>query len=40
MKRETETAGYKALLEMSLQDYALEAVVVRHPGLFSTETVQ
>lgn len=40
VNRETETAGYTALLEMGLQDYAFEAVVVRHPELFSPETVQ
>lgn len=40
VNRETETAGYTALLEMGLQDYAFEAVVVRHPQLFSPETVQ
>lgn len=40
VNRESETAGYTALLEMGLQDYAFEAVVVRHPELFSPETVQ
>lgn len=35
-----ETAHYSALLEMGLQDYEFEAVVVRHPELFSRETVQ
>jgi hypothetical protein len=40
VNREAETAGYTALLEMGLQDYAFEAVVVRHPELFTTETVQ
>ena len=40
VNREAETAGYTALLEMGLQDYAFEAVVVRHPELFSPETVQ
>jgi hypothetical protein len=40
VNREAETAGYTALLEMGLQDYAFEAVVVRYPELFSPETVQ
>lgn len=40
VNREAETAGYTALLKMGLQDYAFEAVVVRHPELFSAETVQ
>jgi hypothetical protein len=40
VNREAETAGYTALLEMGLQDYAFEAVVVRHPELFTPETVQ
>ena len=35
------TAGYHfALLDMGLQDYAFEAVLVRHPELFSPDTVQ
>ena len=40
VNREAETAGYTALLKMGLQDYAFEAVVVRHPELFTPETVQ
>jgi hypothetical protein len=40
VNREAETAGYTALLEMGLQDYAFEAVVIRYPELFSPETVQ
>ena len=40
VNREAETVGYTALLKMGLQDYAFEAVVVRHPELFSAETVQ
>lgn len=39
VNREAETAGYKALLEMGLEDYAFEVVVVRHPQLFSAEAV-
>lgn len=40
VNRTAETVGYTTLLEMGLQDYAFEAVVVRHPELFSPETVQ
>lgn len=40
VNREAETAGYTALLKMGLQDYAFEAVVIRHPELFTPETVQ
>jgi len=40
VNRDVETTGYTALLEMGLQDYAFEAVVVRHPELFSPETVR
>ena len=40
VNRESEATGYTALLEMGLQDYAFEAVVVRHPELFTAETVQ
>lgn len=40
VNRGKETVGYTALLEMGLQDFAFEAVVVRHPELFSPEAVQ
>lgn len=40
VNREAETIGYTALLEMGLQNYAFEAVVVRHPELFSPESVK
>jgi hypothetical protein len=40
VNRKTETTGYTALLEMGLQEYAFEAVVLRYPDLFSPETVQ
>lgn len=39
VNRTQETAGYIALLEMGLEDFAFEAVVVRYPDLFSTEAV-
>jgi hypothetical protein len=39
VNRQQETAGYTALLEMGLEDYAFEAVVVKYPKLFSEEAV-
>ncbi len=39
VNRPQETAGYTALLEMGLEDYAFEAVVVKYPELFSEEAV-
>lgn len=40
VNRPAETSGYRALVEMGLRDYAFEAVILRHPGAFSAETVQ
>jgi hypothetical protein len=40
VNRPTETVGYTALVEMGLQEYAFEAVVLRHPDLFSAEAVE
>lgn len=40
VSRQDETAGYKALVEMDLQDYAFEAVVLRYPDLFSKDAVE
>ncbi len=37
--RPAETSGYKALLEMGMPDLAFEAVVCRHPDVFSQEAV-
>jgi hypothetical protein len=39
VNRETETQGYNYLVDMGLQDYAFEAVVLRYPKLFSSECV-
>ena len=39
VNRAQETAGYKALIEMGLQEFAFEAVILRHPEMFSTEAV-
>ncbi len=38
--RKLETAGYKALAEMGLQEYAFEAVILRHPDMFSKAAVE
>ncbi len=40
VNRDTETIGFTALLEMGLEDYAFESVVVRHPHLFSAEALR
>lgn len=40
VNRPEETMGYKTLVEMGMQDYAFEAVILRHPHLFSEETVR
>jgi hypothetical protein len=39
VNRRTETQGYTALVEMGLEDFAFEAVILRHPELFSEEAV-
>jgi hypothetical protein len=39
VSKEKETAGYTALVEVGLQDYAFEAVVLRHPTLFPPAAV-
>lgn len=39
VNRNTETQGYTALVEMGLEEYAFEAVILRHPGVFSKEAV-
>ena len=38
--RKAESAGYNALVEMGMQDKAFEAVVLRHPDVFSIEAVE
>lgn len=38
--RDIETSGYTALVEMGLQEYAFEAVILRHPELFSENSLQ
>lgn len=39
VNRKDETVGYTALLEMGLEDYTFEAVILRHPNIFSPEAV-
>ena len=39
VSRPDEAAGYTALREMGLEQYAFEAVVLRYPKLFSPEAV-
>ena len=40
VNRKEVTAGYKALVEMGMQDFAFEAVVCRHPTVFSAEALK
>jgi hypothetical protein len=40
VNREAETVGYTALVEMGLQEYAFEAVILRYPELFSDEAIR
>jgi hypothetical protein len=40
VNRETETIGFTALLDMGLEDYAFESVIVRHPDAFSADAVR
>lgn len=40
VNRTEETPGYKALADMGMLDYAFESVVLRHPDLFSIETIE
>lgn len=40
VNRRHETLGYTTLIEMNMQDFAFEAVVLRYPDLFSPETIE
>ena len=40
VSRPDDAAGYTALIEMGLERFAFEAVVVRHPDEFSFEAVE
>jgi hypothetical protein len=37
--RKADSAGFTALVSMGMEDFAFEAVVMRHPEVFSQETV-
>jgi hypothetical protein len=39
VNRSTETQGYTSLVEMGLEDYAFENVILRYPDLFSEQAV-
>jgi hypothetical protein len=40
VSRKAESVGYTVLVEIGLQDMAFEAVVLRHPNVFSAEAVE
>jgi hypothetical protein len=40
VSRSKESLGYTALKEMGMQDFAFEAVVLRHPSHFSPEAIE
>ena len=40
VNRKEATAGYKALIAMGMQDFAFEAVVCRHPSVFSASALK
>ena len=37
--RSKDTMGYTTLVEMGLEEFAFEVIVLRHPQLFSDEAV-
>ena len=39
VNRKTETQGYTFLVEMGLEDFAFEAVILRHPDVFSKKAI-
>ena len=40
VSRDDDSTGYTILVEMGMSDFAFEAVVCRHPEVFSAEAVQ
>lgn len=40
VNRPVETLGYTALVDMGLEEFAFEAVILRHPELFSDAAVK
>ena len=39
VNRSAETQGYRSLIEMGLEEFAFEAVILRHPDVFSDEAI-
>lgn len=39
VNRPTETQGYTSLVEMGLEEFAFESVILRYPELFSVESI-
>lgn len=39
VKRKADALGYTALVEMGLEEYAFEAVILRYPSAFSAEAI-
>ena len=39
VNRKDATLGYKTLIEMNMQDFAFEAVILRHPDSFGQATI-
>ncbi len=40
VNRRAETLGYTSLVEMGLEKFAFEAVILRHPEVFSEDAIQ
>ena len=40
VNRKSDPIGYSALVEMGMRDLAFEAIVLRHPDSFSSETIE
>ena len=40
VSRKDAALGYSALVELGLEEYAFESVILRHPGVFSSEAVK
>ena len=40
VNRPIVTSGYRALVEMGLEEYAFEAVILRYPQYFSAEAIE
>ena len=40
VNRKSDPIGYSVLVEMGMTDLAFEAIVLRHPDSFSSETIE